>query len=261
MIPSLTAGHPVNDYLQQQLNEALAITEDDYPSVRVIKVKLELVEERLLRNLNLAVTDVVWAVCSDERNQQYTPIAVPLMAGLFGYRLSIVRKHDARFDTLSTLEPLQKMIAAQASKWLDASILQNNGITVLPTGRYAAYRAIDHGLADFYPRSITEIEYEIVSSGFDSVKIAPHHALHYPMVFVLYVSKTNTALAERLRKGFQRIINNGRYSELLQQQSWFKQARQLLAGRQLIHLNNAHNTGECAAAVNNYPQILYKPNP
>ncbi|MDC8832214.1 hypothetical protein [Alteromonas gilva] len=261
LIPSLTAGHPVNSFLQQQLNDVLSATEDDYPSVRTIPVKIDVAEERHLRNLNLGITDVVWALCSEERNREYTPIAVPLMAGLFGYRLNVVRNNDPRFDALSTLEPLQNMIAAQAGRWLDAGILRHNGITVLDTGRYAGYRAIHRSLADFYPRSVTEIEYEIAGVGLDSVQIAPLHALHYPMVYVLYVSKTNHQLAKRLRSGFQRIIDSGRYTELLQQQPWYQSSRQLMAGRALIRLTNPNNMGECATALRDYSQILYTPAP
>ncbi len=258
--PTFTTTHAIIDYFYEQLQLAIEATQEDFGEMKVVRVKIPVEEERQLRNLNDNIADIAWATCTRERNEQYTPVAVPFTAGLFGIRLAVVREEDSNITQVDSLESLQSFVAVQSSKWHDYLVLQQNGITVLASDRFSAYRAIERGLADFYPRGAVEITEEMEQANVPKLSIAPGFALRYPMFFIIYVKKGNDALAERLNTGFARTLESGKYKALLSEKAWFVEAQQLVQNRQFIDLDNFQANAACLKAGEYVPAILSQDN-
>ena len=258
--PTFTTTHAIIDYLYEQLQLAIEATQEDFGEMKVVRVKIPVEEERQLRNLNEDIADIAWATCTRERNQDYTPIAVPSTAGLFGIRLAVVRQDDNNITQVNSLPALQKFVAVQSSKWRDFMVLQRNGITVLASDRFSAYRAVERGLADFYPRGAAEITEEMAAANVPQLTIAPNFALRYPVFFILYVKKDNTALAERLTAGFERTLQSGEFKALLNDKPWFREAKQLVQHRVFIDLENHEANADCMKAGQYVPNLLSQGN-
>lgn len=254
--PTFTTSHAIIDYFYEQLQLAIEATQEDFGEMKVVRVKIPVEEERQLRNLNEDIADIAWATCTRQRNQDYTPVAVPSTAGLFGIRLAIIRENDNNFGQVDSLTGLQKYIAVQSSKWPDFLVLQQNGITVLASDRFSAYRAVERGLADFYPRGAAEITEEMDTANVPQLTIAPGFALRYPLFFIIYVKKSNTALAKRLTVGFQRTMQSGQYKALLSEKTWFNEAQQLVQNRTFIDLENHDANEACLEAGQYVPYLL-----
>ena len=144
----------------------------------------------------------------------------------------------------------------QSSKWRDFMVLQRNGITVLASDRFSAYRAVERGLADFYPRGAAEITEEMTAANVPQLTITPNFALRYPLFFILYVKKGNTALAERLTAGFERTLQSGEFKALLNDKPWFREAKQLVQHRVFIDLENHEANADCMKAGQYVPDLL-----
>ena len=254
--PTFTTTHAIIDYLYEQLQLAIEATQEDFGEMKVVRVKIPVEEERQLRNLNEDIADIAWATCNRERNQDYTPITVPSVAGLFGIRLAVVRQDDNNITQVNSLPTLQKFVAVQSSKWRDFMVMQRNGITVLASDRFSAYRAVERGLADFYPRGAAEITEEMTIANVPQLTIAPNFALRYPVFFILYVKKGNTALAERLTAGFERTLQSGEFKALLNDKPWFREATQLVQNRVFIDLENHEANADCMKAGQYVPDLL-----
>ena len=258
-LPTFTTEHPIIQYLHVQLEQAIRATEQDYGETDVVWLKIPVEEERQLRNLNQGITDIAWATCSVKRNQAYQPVLVPQIAGLFGVRVSVVRENDQRFSTINSVETLKGLVAVQSSKWHDYDILVNNGFTVFSSDRFSAYRAVEKGLADYYPRGIAEVIGEMEIAETKGLTVAPQHALRYPLLFLVYVKKSNTELSERLTKGFNHNLENGKFQTLMQSQQWFQNAKEMLQDRTIFNLVNNGSMGKCLEAEEQYQQLLQAP--
>lgn len=258
-IPTFTTDHPIIEYLHLQLQQAIKATEQDYGKAEVIRLKIPVEEERQLRNLNQSITDIAWATCSLQRNEAYLPVLVPQVAGLFGLRVNLIREDDKRFAKIDTVDALKGLLAVQSAKWHDYDILVNNGFTVLSSDRFSAYRAVEKGLADYYPRGIAEVTGEMKTAQTKALIIAPDHALRYPLLYLLYVKKGNTTLANRLTTGFERTIQNGAFLALLESQQWYQQARIILLGRTIFDLQNSGSLGGCLQAEKQHQALLQAP--
>ena len=258
-LPTFTTEHPIIEYLHLQLEQAIRATEQDYGETDVVRLKFPVEEERQLRNLNQSITDIAWATCSQQRNEAYQPVLVPQIAGLFGLRVSLIRADDTRFDNINSVEDLKRLVAVQSSKWHDYKILLNNGFTVLSSERFSAYRAVEKGLADYYPRGIAEASGEMKTAQTKGLVIAPDHALRYPLLFFVYVKKGNTALAQRLTTGFERNIQSGAFLALMESQQWYQQARSILRGRTFFDLENNGSQGWCLQAEKQHQALLQAP--
>tara|TARA_Y100000780_G_scaffold26456_1_gene21745 strand:- start:795 stop:1664 length:870 start_codon:yes stop_codon:yes gene_type:complete len=258
-IPTFTVQDPIIEYLNNQLELALAITEEDFGQVRLVHLKIPMEEERQLRNLNQNITDIAWATCSLARNENYQPVLIPQIAGLFGIRVSVIREGDQRLLEINDIDTLKELIVVQSPKWQDYDILVNNGFTVLPSDRFSAYRAIQEGLADFYPRGIAEVTGEMQATNTEGLAIAPQHVLRYPLLYLVYVKKSNMALAERLTQGFQHNLESGVFQTLMQSQPWFKRAKTMLLGRTVIDLENEDSLGECLQVQDQHKSLLQAP--
>ncbi|MDY6927521.1 MAG: hypothetical protein SWN10_10540 [Pseudomonadota bacterium] len=258
-LPTFTTEHPIIEYLHLQLEQAIRATEQDYGETEVVRLKFPVEEERQLRNLNQSITDIAWATCSQQRNEAYQPVLVPQIAGLFGLRVSLIRADDTRFDNINSVEDLKRLVAVQSSKWHDYKILVNNGFTVLSSERFSAYRAVEKGLADYYPRGIAEVLGEMKIAQTKGLVIAPGHALRYPLLFLVYVKKGNTALAQRLTTGFERSIQDGSFLALMESQQWYQQAVSILRGRMIFDLENTGSLGGSLQAKKQYQKLLQAP--
>lgn len=259
VVPNFTTEHPIISYLHKQLALAMEATEQQYGKRRIVEVKVPTEEERQLRNLKLNLADIAWATCTAERNIHYRAVPVPQVAGLFGLRLNVIRHNDRRFTPVKDINALRQFIGVQSTKWLDYTIMLENGLNVLPTDRYSAYRAIEKGIADYYPRGVGEITGEMQESNVEGLTIEPSIALKYPLLFIIYVRKDNQQLAERLIKGFQTTIDNGVFMKLMKQQPWFEQAQNLLQNRTFIELENHYSDHLCAGAYDQYKTVIYQP--
>lgn len=258
-LPTFTIDHPIINYLNLQLELAIKASEQDYGEAEVVHLRIPVEEERQLRNLNQSITDVAWATCSLKRNESYLPVLVPQIAGLFGVRVNVIRENDPRFSAINSVGALKRLVAVQSEKWHDHDILVNNGFTVLSSDRFSAYRAVERGLADYYPRGIAEVVGELKAANVDGLAIAPDHALRYPLLFLVYVRKGNSALAERLSTGFQRTVESGAFLKLMEEQQWYKEAKSILRGRTVFDLENIGSLGACLQAQEQHQQLLQAP--
>ena len=122
--------HPGRDtvyaYAKALLTEALLVTESEYGTFDIIVSGQESAQERQLRSLEHNLLDVTWSVTSIERERQFLPIRIPIMAGLFGKRALLVKKGDTRLKDVKTLKELKSFRAVLGYDWPDTKIFHEH---------------------------------------------------------------------------------------------------------------------------------------
>ena len=86
-----------------------------------------LVEIKYNRNVN-----ITWTMTSKEREQEVTPIRIPLLRGLGGYRIFLIKEgQQARFSRIKDASQLKKLFSGQGLDWPDSKILTDNNYRLI----------------------------------------------------------------------------------------------------------------------------------
>jgi len=201
-------------YFVKLLNLALSKTNDQF----ILKATIAPMQQgRAIRELTLnRHVDVVWTVTSQAREQQLLPIRIPLLKGLLGYRVAIIRVADQeKFSKVTSLKALRKFTAGQGHDWPDTKILIANNIKVVTSSSYdGLFAMLKIKRFDFFPRGITEAWQEIAMQSNSELIIDESILLYYPSPIYFFVNKANNILAERITRGLQLSIDDGSFEQL-----------------------------------------------
>ncbi|MHC6648479.1 type 2 periplasmic-binding domain-containing protein [Alteromonas sp. HB246098] len=239
-LPNVHPGRDsVYSYAKSLLTEALRVTQSQYGTFELIVSNQETAQERQLRSLEHNMLDVTWSVTSTERERQFLPIRIPIMAGLFGKRALFVKEGDVRLKKVKNLADLQEFRAVLGYDWPDTKIFRANDIPVLETTYRASFRIISEGFADIFPRSVMEINEEFADKTLSKgLTIDDNLIISYPSPIFFFVGSDNQALARRIAEGLLMLFETGKFQELLLAHKNFKEGLSLIDGRTVIEINN-----------------------
>lgn len=190
-------------------------------------IKLELVyatenitQGRALKELdNNDIINVTWSVSTIAREQSSIPIRIPIYQGFIGWRVFIIDKdNQEKFNKINSLIELNEMLAIQRFDWPDYQIFIENNLAVdgsLPFSQM--YKAIETGLADYFPRSVLEVTRELKLINSDQLAVEQTLLLKYPSSYYFFVGNNNPELAQTIKKGFELAMADGSYQLLFQQ--------------------------------------------
>ncbi|MAE74453.1 MAG: hypothetical protein CL675_10185 [Bdellovibrionaceae bacterium] len=177
-----------------------------------------------------------------EADRQLMYVPYPLMMGLLGYRVLLIREADQdQFSKVTSIEGLKNFRGGYNRRWADYSVLTTNGLKLVTRTKYELMlQLLQKGKADYLSRSILEVEAEL-KKHFQSepkVKIDSHLLLHYNFANFFYVKAEDQLLYHRLTTGFEAIIASGKWLKLIEAHygKGFRQMR--FEDRQLIRLEN-----------------------
>ena len=213
-------------------------------------------QDRLLRQVKEGSTDITWAVTSQEREAQHQAVYFPLARGLLGYRVFVV--HPDNQDAFGSKSPaqLKQALSVQGIGWPDNEIMRFNGYRVEEVPLNMMFKLIESGMADFFPRSVMEIEYELSARNSAQLAIEPQLAFYYPSPTYFFVNKQKPSFAKRLKKGLDIALADGSLTALYEQQRFAKSAHKILEGRQIISLTNPILTPQSKQTLKQYKHFL-----
>ena len=188
--------------------------------------------------------DVIWTVTSIEREKQLYAIRVPLMKGLLGYRVFIMRQEDRHLlDKVSTLSELTKYTVGQGHDWPDTGILKANKFNVVTSSTYQGlFTMLEQRRFQLFPRGLSEAwqELDSLKLGDSNLMVEENLMLYYPSPIYFFVNKDNKQLANKIEQGLKLAIADGSFEEyfltFLRQQNIVEQAN--FKHRTVIQLDN-----------------------
>lgn len=256
-IPNYEPGTTdIYHYVVTLLNLAMAQTESEYGPVQIIANPAATPQQRQFLNLRNGRTDIMWSVTTFEREQHHHVIRIPLTGGMFGYRVLLVSQDNPLFITEIALDQLKQLSAVQGSDWPDTDILKYHGFNVSTSVYNSAFKLLDKGMVDYFPRAVHEVFEELSTHRDLAIEVESHIALQYHNPMFFFVSEHRPELAERLEVGLQRLYENGDLQRLLTSQHFYIRARNLLKDRTVYPLSNPLLTEETREALSHYPSPL-----
>ncbi len=197
----------------------LALSKVTAPQNRkTVKFSLNMPQARALKELELGHRiDVYWAGTSIEREERLRAIRIPLLKGLLGYRVALVHKDiHLALSSVETAKALLQYRPCQGELWPDTSILEAGGFTVLKSPRYEPmFKQVNLRRCDFFPRGVHEAgaEYKAAKKIYPNIRLNKDVIIHYPFPMYFFVNKSNRQLAELIRKGLEKAIDDGSFAQ------------------------------------------------
>ncbi|MCP1727339.1 hypothetical protein J2T60_001304 [Natronospira proteinivora] len=237
------AGDERDAYFLDVLELALEKTEEDFGEYQLQEAPLRMNQSRAMREMLAGRhIDVLWSMTDPDRESRLRPIRVPLLKGLLGIRLPLVRQKEVdMMASVSRLSDLKGFSPGQGHDWPDTRILQGNDIAVETSASYEGlFRMLEKGRVDYIPRAVVEIGAE--QDLYERFNLVPGTGplIAYPAPIYFFVAPDNRALAERLELGLQRAIETNAFQSLFETYPAHSMAiEQYLSGdRPIIWLDN-----------------------
>jgi hypothetical protein len=232
-----------NRYSLAVLELALEKSRPEYGPYQLKPVEEELSQGRAVALLARGRTlDVVWTMTSPKREERLQPVRVPLLKGLMGLRLLIIRAHDQPwFSHIKSPDQLRRLRAGQGSDWPDTRILRANDLPITTASSYQGmFRMLAEGRFDYLPRAINEPWEEV--EAFEKLDLAVEEelALYYPTASYFFVAPEDDSLARRLRTGLNKALADGSFDKLFHNHPVNRRAfdRADLLDRRVLRLDN-----------------------
>lgn len=245
-------------YFVDALRLALDKTKDAGLPFKILPDPSKASQGRLLRQLREGTTDVTWTVTSREREHAYRAVYFPIARGLFGYRVLLIHTNNNDVFANLSLSQLKENAGVQGVGWPDATILRFNGYSVKEAPVSMLFKLIESKMADYFPRSVLEVEDELSSRTALPLMIEPQKAFYYLSPLYYYVSRQNSDLADRIQKGLDIALADGSLLALYNDQPFAKSTEKLLSGRDFIELKNPVLSDFSQHTLEKYSTFLIK---
>jgi len=215
------------DYFTSLLELALQQSEAKYGPYQLQRVDAVYTQERMLRLLGQGIVlDVMNTMTSAYREQNYLAVPVPLLGGLLGKRMLLVRAdRKLEFEAIQQGSELKRKVACQGMTWPDSDILEQNGFVVARVINFESMlEMLEKGRCDYIPRGINEVfnEMGIYQNRFGAIALVDNILLSYPAPIYFFVSKTNPQLAERITYGLTQMHQQKSLYPFLKQHAMVK---------------------------------------
>lgn len=169
-------------------------------------------------------------------------IPLPLMKGLLGYRILIIRAGDKeKFAAIKSAQQLQQLRLGIPSTWADAELFRQNGYKVEEKGSFDdLFTRLENNEFDYVSFGANEVAGVFAQRAAQSGKLVVDSSLlvYYPFPLVFYVNPHNKALAERVTAGLKIISGNGELDKIFNRYFGAELKALNLSGRTKITLKN-----------------------
>jgi len=185
--------------------------------------------------------NVAWTGTSEQKEQDYIPIRIPLRKGILGFRVCLIAQdNQTGIDSIRTLADLRKATIGQGTGWGDVDIYRANGITVVTSEYEDLFKMVAGHRFDLYPRGISEAfpEYDARHEAIPNLGIEQHLLIYYPWPYYFFFNKSNGALAKRVETGIRMMMKDGSFDAIFKKYNsvWIEKAD--LKDRRIIKVVN-----------------------
>lgn len=186
----------------------------------IVPASMPLSTERKIHELRLNRTlDVAWLGGSKARGVDLLVVPIPLERGLVGYRQFIIRKDRiADFDAVKTLEDLKQLKACLDAHWVEADVFRDAQLEIVTSVNYEGmFKQLAAGRCDYLPRGFNEAKIDLAKrvTEYPQLMVYEPLILHYPFASYFYLNKDNKVIAQWLRDGLEKMIDDGELLEYM----------------------------------------------
>ncbi|MDO6421360.1 transporter substrate-binding domain-containing protein [Saccharophagus degradans] len=195
------------------------------PNGKIIQLNDELPVSRLPVEVESGAIDLMWAGASAKNDEQMLAVRIPLLKGMLGHRISIIRQGDQhKFNDIRSISDLARLDAGMGRTWGSTKVLEQAGLNVVTAMKYEnLFHMLEGGRFDYFPRGIHEPWADLAKYPELPLEVEKRILLIYPYAMYFYLQKDNRALHAKLTRGFEQAIADGSFDELFYSAPMVKQ--------------------------------------
>ena len=211
---------PIYEYRWKLLELALAHSPNGGESSRLVPFAEDITQNRGIQLLQSGAIDVIALGTNAEREAQMRPIKIDILRGIVGFRIFVIRAADqARIARMDDKTLRQQLVFGLNSQWADLPIMRANGFTVETSTSYEPlFGMLSAGRFDAFPRGLNEAAREVEErkKTYPQLAVEQTKALYFPFPIYFWVSRENTALAQRIERGLKLALADGSFRQLFE---------------------------------------------
>lgn len=196
------------------------------PETEILQMETEIPVGRLVEETDAGRIDLMWAGSSKSLDEKLSAVRIPLLKGLLGHRIFIIRQGDqVRFDAVTDLNDLSELAAGMGHFWGSTRVLKEAGLQVETSVKYQnLFHMLDGGRFDYFPRAAHEPWSEVKAHPELGLAVEKKLLLVYPYAMYFYLRKDSLELQGTILQGLERAISNGSFDALFYANPMIKSA-------------------------------------
>ncbi len=202
---------------------------------------------------------------TQEHEQRFLPIRIPIDKGLISYRVFLIRGDmQPRFAAVSSLDELRTYSVGSFQTWADTRILREGGFKVVTGDSYEGlFRMLVARRFDFFSRSADEAyrEYDERRELLPDMRVEDKLLLHFPTTRFFFVQRSEEGqrIASRVEAGLNRMIKDGSFDAYFLKYKGPLIERAHLRKRMLMRIDNPFLSPETQATRKSRPEMWFDP--
>jgi len=194
------------------LNVVLSTTIDDYGPYELVDSKKMTVGRSIQSVIDNTHINFISFTTNHDREEKLLPIMLPLNDGLLGYRICLIKE-----GTQHKFDAIQSLKVGTGTHWSDTPILESNELSVMKAGNYVQLIGmLGKERVDCVSRGLGEVLNEAREHQSKGIVIEKNLLLVYPMRSLWFVSRKDPELAERIKVGYYRALEDGTWQAHVQ---------------------------------------------
>jgi len=187
-------------------------------------IKIEISSKYMTRNRALHelisgdLINVMATVPQPEWDENLIVIPIPILKGIQGIRVFITKKNNEKLlADVNSLGDLSALPTGSGLNWSTRVAMEKAGFKVITGSNYEGlFKMLSSERFLTFGRGINEAYKEVESrkKTHPNLIVDQHVLLHIPLAIYFYVSPDKPKIAERLKVGLLRLINNGVFDDL-----------------------------------------------
>lgn len=230
-------------YTYELLDLIIQETNADFGDASIEVTNLVMSRNRIFKSLQDGQTINVMAEASNEEwNTKLIPIPIPIRKGIQGFRVFIIKNENKNLlANIDSLEQLMRLRTGSGSQWSTRVAMKQAGFDVVESAQYdSLFNMLSKGRFITFGRGVNEAyqEVELFQKRYPELIVDEHIVLNIPLATYYYVSPTKPRLANRIKVGLLRMIENGKFDTLFYQWHCEYLMRSQLNKRKLFKISN-----------------------
>jgi hypothetical protein len=205
-----------------ELMELIFKATPEYPSAQVKTSAMNMTRSRIFHELKKGkLLNVVAEAPQEQWDSSLIAVPIPIRKGIQGFRVFIIK--DKNRDKLSQVDSLQNLTALYTGsgyQWSTRLAMEQAGFFVVTANGYESlFGMLSKQRFTTFGRGINEAYQEIESHAalYPNFVVDNHILLEIPLATYFYVSPSFPKIADRIKVGLLRLIENGDFDRFFYQ--------------------------------------------
>lgn len=201
-----------------ELMELIVKATPEYASAQVKTTKMNMTRSRIFNELKKGnLLNVVAEAPQQEWDSNLIAVPIPIRKGLQGFRVFIIKdKNRENLVKIDSLQSLTALHTGSGNKWSTRLAMEQAGFIVVTANGYESlFGMLSMQRFTTFGRGINEAYQEVEShlALYPDFVVDDHILLEIPLATYFYVSPSFPEIADRIKVGLLRLIENGEFDQ------------------------------------------------